>query len=37
MKENKTYNEVQFSNIKMALYKVRNGNMQTYPLSEAEF
>ena len=37
LKENKTYNEVQFSNIKMTLYKVRNGNMQTYPLSEAEF
>lgn len=37
LKENKTYNGVQFSNIKMTLYKVRNGNMQTYPLSEAEF
>ena len=37
LKENKTYNEVHFSNIKMTLYKVRNGNMQTYPLSEAKF
>lgn len=37
LKENKTYNGVQFSNIKMTLYKVRNGNMHTYPLSEAEF
>jgi hypothetical protein len=27
----------QFSNYTMTLYKVRNGNMQTYGLSEAEF
>ena len=26
-----------FSNITMTLYKVSNGNMQTYPLAEAEF
>jgi len=27
----------QFSNYTMTLYKVHNGNMQTYGLSEAEF
>lgn len=27
----------QFSNLTMTLYKVKNGNMKTYRLSEAEF
>lgn len=37
LKETKTGNGVQFSNITMTLYKVQNGNMQTYGLSETEF
>ena len=28
---------MQYSNLTMTLYKVKNGNMQTYGLSEAEF
>lgn len=32
-----TDNGTQFSNVTMTLYKVRNGNMQTYGLSESEF
>ena len=28
---------VQFSNLTLTLYKVRNGNMKTYDLSETEF
>lgn len=35
--EKKTQNGTRFSNISMTLYKVENGNMQTYGLSEAEF
>lgn len=35
--ETPTYNGTQFSNMTMTLYKVQNGNMQTYGLSEAEF
>ncbi|MBA3756838.1 MAG: hypothetical protein H0X02_11670 [Nitrosomonas sp.] len=37
LKETPTKNGTQFSNITMTLYKVQNGNMQTYDLSEAEF
>lgn len=37
LEEIPTYNGTQFSNITMTLYKVQNGNMQTYGLSEAEF
>lgn len=37
LEETPTYNGVQYSNITMTLYKVQNGNMQTYSLSEAEF
>lgn len=37
LEEIQTYNGVQYSDITMTLYKVRNGNMQTYNLSEAEF
>jgi len=37
LKEIPTSNSTQFSNITMTLYKVQNGNMQTYGLSEAEF
>lgn len=37
LEEIKTYDGVQYSNITMTLYKVQNGNMQTYGLSEAEF
>lgn len=35
--EKETQTGTQFSNISMTLYKVANGNMQTYGLSEAEF
>lgn len=37
LEEISTYNGTQFSNITMTLYKVVNGNMQTYGLSESEF
>lgn len=37
LKETSTYNGTQYSNLTMTLYKVQNGNMQTYGLSEAEF
>lgn len=37
LKEIQSYDGVQYSNITMTLYKVKNGNMQTYGLSEAEF
>lgn len=37
LEEIQTYDGVQYSNITMTLYSVRNGNMQTYGLSEAEF
>ncbi len=37
LEEMATYDGTQFSNITMTLYKVQNGNMQTYGLSEAEF
>ena len=32
-----TSNGIQYSNITMTLYKVRDGNMQTYAISEADF
>lgn len=35
--ELRTNDGVQFSNMTMTLYKVKNGNMQTFGLSEAEF
>lgn len=37
LEEIRTHNGVQYSNITMTLYRVQNGNMQTYGLSEAEF
>ena len=37
LEEIKTYNGVNFSEITMTLYKVRNGNMQTYGINESEF
>ncbi len=37
LEEIQNYNGVQYSNITMTLYKIQNGNMQTYGLSEAEF
>jgi hypothetical protein len=37
LEETETYGGVQYSNITMTLYKVQNGNMQTYDLSESEF
>lgn len=37
LEEISTEGGTRFSNITMTLYKVRNGNMQTYGLSEAEF
>ncbi len=37
LEEVSTDNGAQFSNLRMTLYKVANGNMQTYALSETEF
>lgn len=37
LKEIPTKDGTQFSNMTMTLYKVKNGNMQSYALSEAEF
>lgn len=37
LKEVELADSVRYSNISMTLYKVPNGNMQTYPLDEAEF
>ena len=37
LKETRQENGVQFSDFTMTLYKVRNGNMQTYELAEDEF
>ncbi len=37
LEEIPTYEGTQFSNLTMTLYKVKNGNMQTYGLGEAEF
>jgi hypothetical protein len=37
LEEEPTTNGTQFSAITMTLYKVQNGNMETYPLSDAEF
>ena len=37
LEENQFYNEVQSSHITISLHKVPNGNMKTYPLSEADF
>lgn len=37
LEEIPTYNGVEYSNMTMTLYKVRNGNMQTYGISEDQF
>ena len=37
LQEIETYDGVEYSNFTMTLYKIQNGNMQTYGLSEAEF
>jgi hypothetical protein len=37
LEEMPTQDGIQFSNLTMTLYKVQNGNMQTYGLPEAEF
>jgi hypothetical protein len=37
LEEYRTDQGVRFSRITLTLYKVRNGNMQTYPISEEEF
>ncbi len=37
LEEVSTYEGTSYSNIKMTLYKVRRGNMQTYQISESEF
>jgi hypothetical protein len=37
LEEVSTNNGTQYSDMTMTLYKVRNGNMQTYDLSESEF
>lgn len=37
LKEIKSYDGTEYSNLTMTLYKVRHGNMQTYGLSETEF
>jgi hypothetical protein len=37
LKEIPAGNDIQYSNITMTLYKIRNGNMHTYDISESEF
>lgn len=37
VEENRTYNGVEYTDMTMTLYKVRNGNMQTYSIPESEF
>lgn len=37
LEETSTYNGTRYSEMTMTLYKVRNGNMQTYDISESEF
>jgi hypothetical protein len=37
LEEKNTYNGTQYSDMTMTLYKVSNGNMQTYGLAESEF
>ena len=37
LEEIKTYDGVEYSNLTMTLYKIQNGNMQTYGLSEEQF
>lgn len=37
LEEMPTPNGIQFSKLSLTLYKVQNGNMQTYGLSESEF
>lgn len=37
LSESPTYNGTRYSNITLTLYKVQNGNMQTYGISESEF
>lgn len=37
LKQRRTSNSVEFSNLTLTLYKVANGNMQTYGLRESEF
>jgi hypothetical protein len=37
LEEISTYDGIQYSTITMTLYKVQDGNMQTYDLSESEF
>ena len=37
LEERRTYSGTSYSTIELTLYKVRNGNMQTYPLSPTEF
>ena len=35
--EERTFDGIRYSTIEITLYKVANGNMETYPISEAEF
>ena len=37
LEETETYDGTSYSNITMTLYKVQDGNMQTYDLSESDF
>lgn len=37
LEESPTDRGTQYSSMRMTLYKVQNGNMQTYPISESEF
>jgi len=37
LEETSTYNGTRYSDMTMTLYKVRNGNMQTYDIPESEF
>ncbi len=37
LSENEVYGGIEYSNLTMTLYKIENGNMQTYPIPESEF
>lgn len=37
IEENQSYSGVEYTDMTMTLYKVRNGNMQTYSIPESEF
>ncbi len=37
MTETRTYQGIRYTDLRLTLYKVRNGNMQMYTLSADEF